>query len=198
MRRAFPHGRLLRRSWRRHVATRRRIGPFVHLQTPSPRRTIVVRAVHDAQRARVSNRENDMATAEEPLQHVLCVEADAGSRALLHDALKDYQLTFAVDGYEAVREINRRPFHAYIFGYWLPGWSSVAACREIRRADPAVPVVFCDRNIERYSARALRAGASHCCEKPINPATFRRRLRILLERAENCSTRAQLDERRAI
>jgi two-component system response regulator MprA len=130
---------------------------------------------------------------------ILCVEPDAQARAAVEEALTGYHLVFAVNGYEALRVIDSRLFHAYVLEFWLPGWPGLQACRDIRRSDPRVPIVFCtsaDRDEDR--ARALEAGASDYLHKPVDPSQLRRKLRVLLELAELHSKRAERDERLAI
>jgi len=73
---------------------------------------------------------------------VLCVNADGEARELIDAALSNCQLTFAGTAYEALRELNARPFHAYLLEYWLPDWSGPSLCREIRKVDPYAPIIF--------------------------------------------------------
>jgi DNA-binding response OmpR family regulator len=97
-----------------------------------------------------------------------------------------------------MREINRQAFHAYVLEYWVPHWSGSSACREIRKADPKVPILFCSAAGDDERARALRAGASDFIPKPIDPPKLRRKVRVLLELAELQSRRAQVEEQIAI
>src|SRR5688572_3864503 len=94
------------------------------------------------------------------VRDILCIEPDAASRIELQDALKGFGVVFAIDGFEAVREVNRRAFHAYILDYWVPGWSGTDACKEIRKVDPRVPILFSTTAGDAHRARAIRAGAS--------------------------------------
>jgi DNA-binding response OmpR family regulator len=116
----------------------------------------------------------------------------------LEEALSGFRVVFAVNGYEAMREMNRQAFHAYVLEYWVPHWSGLDACREIRKGDPKVPIVFCTRAGNAECARALRAGATDFIRQPIDPPQFRRKLRVLLELADLESRRAQVDEQLAI
>jgi CheY-like chemotaxis protein len=129
---------------------------------------------------------------------ILCVEPNADAQALLNEALYDFNIVFAVDGYETLRELNRKVFHAYVLEYWIPHWSGTEACRHIRNTDPRVPIVFSSSASETLHARALRAGANAFLRKPIDPPTLRRRLRVMLELAELESKRAYADELHAI
>jgi DNA-binding response OmpR family regulator len=139
-----------------------------------------------------------METLQVGIRDVLCVEPDAASRALLQKALSGFSVVFAIDGFEAAREVNRRAFHAYILEYWVPLWSGTDACKEIRKVDPRVPVLFSTTAGDAHRARAIRAGASAFLQKPIDPPVLRRKLNILLELAELESRRAHVDELLAI
>jgi DNA-binding response OmpR family regulator len=130
--------------------------------------------------------------------HILCVEPDPASQALLEQALTGFHVVFAVDGYETMREINRHAFHAYVLEYRVPHWSGLSACREIRRDDPKVPILFCSTAGGDECARALSAGATDFVPKPIDPPKLRRKVRVMLELAELESRRAQVEEQIAI
>jgi DNA-binding response OmpR family regulator len=129
---------------------------------------------------------------------ILCVEPDAQALAMMEKALTGYRLVLAVNGFEALREMNRGSFHAYVLDYWLPNWSGLDVCRHIRRSDPKVPVIFCAGAGGDARARAVRAGASELLDKPVDPPLLRRRLRALLEVADFESKRAHVEERLAI
>ena len=69
----------------------------------------------------------------------------------------------AVNAFEALREINRRVFHAYVLEYWLPDWSAVQICRHIRKSDPRVPVIIyggAERDEDRARAFGAESGNS--------------------------------------
>jgi len=112
-------------------------------------------------------------------------------RASLEEALIGYRTVFAVNAFEALREINRRVFHAYVLEYWLPDWNGVQICRHIRKSDPKVPVIICggaERDENRARAFRARANAYFC--GPLDLPHLTRKLRALLELAEIESKRA--------
>jgi DNA-binding response OmpR family regulator len=130
---------------------------------------------------------------------VLCVDSEARSRVELAAALTDYQVFFASNAFEALRQINTRGFHGYVLEYWLPDLAGPTLCREIRKLDPHAPIVFCtaaQRPSDR--ARALRAGAQAYLYKPVNAAELKARLEAYLSAADIESVRARVDEERAI
>jgi DNA-binding response OmpR family regulator len=130
---------------------------------------------------------------------VLCVDHDAESRSFLTAALAEYELVFAANAFEAITEINRRGFDAYVLDYWLPDWAGPALCREIRKLDPYAPIVFCTAAAkDENRGRALRAGASAYLLKPLAANELRNKLRGLLALADRDSLDAKAAEEEAI
>ncbi|MGZ5137279.1 MAG: response regulator, partial [Burkholderiales bacterium] len=78
-----------------------------------------------------------------PIPSILCVEPDRESRELLQEVLADYQSVLVCSAYEGLRALNTQTFDAFVLESWLPDLSGVHVCREIRKVDPCVPVVFC-------------------------------------------------------
>jgi DNA-binding response OmpR family regulator len=104
-----------------------------------------------------------------PPQTVLCVEKEGETRAILREALAHFEVSFASSACEALRSFNAHAFDLYVLDYWLPDWSGVALCREIRKTDPHVPICFCtaaSRPQDRQRAR--RAGANAYMTKPLD------------------------------
>jgi CheY-like chemotaxis protein len=133
------------------------------------------------------------------VRSILCVEPDAVERELLAKTLPGHRLTFVATAYDAIREINSHVFDIFVLEFWLPDWTGVQLCRQIRASDPRVPVVFCtNANREADRQRAMRAGASAFFEKPVDPSLLRVCVNSLLERATVDSLVARVQEERAI
>jgi sigma-B regulation protein RsbU (phosphoserine phosphatase) len=133
-----------------------------------------------------------------PSKSILCVQADEEERALLAELLRAYRMVFACNAYEALRELGRGVFDAYVLDLWLPDWSGAQLCREVRKIDPHGPVLFCTaaaRLEDRH--RAIRAGGSAYLCKPIDPLRLLAQLRVLLELADLESIRARIEADRA-
>lgn len=116
---------------------------------------------------------------------VLCVEDDTESREVLEATLGESRIVFARTAFEAIRSLNNDVFDTYLLDYWLPGWSGVQLCREIRKMDPHGPIVFCTaatRDVDRQ--RAMRAGASAFVCKPVEPELLRSRVHVLQSLAD--------------
>jgi DNA-binding response OmpR family regulator len=143
--------------------------------------------------------EGAMAAEQLERPSILCVDDDAETRAVLGQLLSDYRIELAQNAFEALRNANGRPFHAYLLDYWLPDWSGPSLCREVRKMDPHAPIIFCTaaaRDADR--ARALRAGANAYLCKPLDPNMLRGKLRTLLTLAQMESLQAKLEEERVV
>lgn len=134
-----------------------------------------------------------------PLKSILCVEDNKDARELMLTMLAGYRTVFAANGYEAIREFHKGFFDAYMLDQWLPDWSGVQLCREIRKTDPRGAIFFCTGAARKEDRlRAMRAGADVYLTKPIDPEQLLRQLRVHLETGEIESLRAKVDEEAAI
>lgn len=129
----------------------------------------------------------------------LCALPQGNSKDFLEQAFAGQRIVFAHNGYEALRSLHADAFDFYVLEYWLPDFSGVALCREIRKVDPSGPIVFCtatDRDDSRR--RALNAGANAYLCQPVEPQILRERMKLLLERADADSRSAKREEELAI
>jgi DNA-binding response OmpR family regulator len=130
---------------------------------------------------------------------LLCAQPDRESQLAIQQVLPAYAIVFASSGYEAVRHLNGQVFDAYITDQWLPGWSGIDLCREVRKSDPQAPVCFySSASSEECKRRALRAGASLYLRKPDDIEALREQIQMVLERADIRSLNARLAEQDAI
>ena len=130
---------------------------------------------------------------------ILCVESNALARERLAAFLTGYDCSFACTACEALRQLQARGFDAHVLDYWMPDWSGPLLCREIRKLDPHGPVIFCTEVAsEAHRGKALRARASACLAKPIEPDVLLAELRTLLRFAESESLRATGPTERAL
>ena len=116
-----------------------------------------------------------------PQRTILCVEDYEPTRGVMAAALRALSPVFARDGEEALRKIRSAAFDAYIVDQWLPDYSGIALCRDIRRVDPHVPIVFftiADR--EELRERAMNAGATTYLSKTVEYTELRERMQTLL------------------
>jgi DNA-binding response OmpR family regulator len=101
--------------------------------------------------------------------------------------------------FEALRAHNAGHFDAYVLDYWLPDWSGVGLCRQIRESEPNVPIVFftaADRDEQKR--RGLRAGANVFLHVTDGAAMLASRMRTLLQVSDTRSLQARVEEERVI
>jgi DNA-binding response OmpR family regulator len=139
-----------------------------------------------------------MARLESTSQAVLCVDPDKEVHGLLAELLRDHHPTFVNNAFEGVRELHSRAYDAFVLEQYLPDWSGVDLCRQIRRVDPHGPILFYTAAVRLQDReRALRVGASAYLCKPLDPQRLRAELSVLLELATLESLEARFEAERA-
>jgi CheY-like chemotaxis protein len=130
---------------------------------------------------------------------ILCIEDDAHARAVLGEVLAGHNPVFVSTAYEGICALNSGIYDMYVLDYWLPDWSGVQLCREIRKVDPHGPVIFCTAAVrDEDRKRAMRAGANAYLAKPIDRAALHAQMVAWLEVADVESIHAKVEEERAI
>ena len=130
---------------------------------------------------------------------LLCAYPDPALQRFLRSTFDSLNLVFASSGREALTSLNKAVFDGYVLDYWLPDWSGVSLCRDIRKSDPHVPICFYSRaRSDDAHKRALRAGADLFLTIPTEPQTLRSRVETLLLSRDTNTARAQAEEHRAI
>ena len=122
---------------------------------------------------------------------VLCVQMHAQNQAFVRAALPACRVSIIENASGALRSINKSSYDAYVLDYWMPDWTGVGLCREIRKSDPYVPIVFYSSAANHHKARALRAGAHAYIAAPAPPEAVTGSLGQLLARAEVQNVRAR-------
>jgi DNA-binding response OmpR family regulator len=139
-----------------------------------------------------------MAKLEFTSQAVLCVDPDKEVHGLLAELLRDHHPTFVNNAFEGIRELHSRAYDAFVLEDYLPDWSGVDLCRQIRRVDPHGPILFYTGAVRvKDRERALRVGASAYLCKPVDPQRLRAELSVLLELATLESLDARFEAERA-
>lgn len=130
-----------------------------------------------------------------PSQTVLCVQPRPDLRDSLQRTLHDYDTVIVATAFEALRRFNVSAFDSYVLEYWLPDWSGTQLCREIRRADPNVPIFFyVSAAKDEQRKRALRAGANSYICASTGSRALRQELHTRLQAAAVSSTQARAVE----
>jgi DNA-binding response OmpR family regulator len=142
-----------------------------------------------------------MTTKRTPLagRSILCAHPDPQLQAFLKQTLAAADVVFAATGREAITSMNGKVFDAFVLDYWLPDWSGVSLCRDVRKTDPHVPICFYSKaRSEDAMKRGLRAGADLFLTVPLDPQALRGRVETLLVSRDSNLLRAQAEEQRAI
>lgn len=122
---------------------------------------------------------------------ILCVEDYEPARAVMAAELAAFAPCFGADGHEALARMNSDTFDAFVLDLWLPDYTGIPLCRQIREIDPHVPIVFWTvAQDEELKLRALRAGANAYLHKSDDYGPLRERLGALLRGSDERCARA--------
>ena len=127
-------------------------------------------------------------------RRVLVVEPDASTRREIKQVCEQdgYQVVEADAGSEALRQIESSRPSVILLEVTLPDAAGFDVCRELRRMDPAVPVIMMSsRSDEIDAVVALEIGADDYVTKPL-------RLRELVARMAAHLRRARLENAEAM
>lgn len=116
--------------------------------------------------------------------HILIVDNDPHSRALLNDCLQShgYRVTAVNDGAAMHRVIERRCVDLVLLDVQLAGEDGLALCRDVCR-HTRIPVVICSKladDIDRIVG--LEVGADDYIAKPFEPRELLVRAKAILRR----------------
>ncbi|HET9943252.1 MAG TPA: response regulator transcription factor [Terriglobia bacterium] len=116
---------------------------------------------------------------------VLIAEDDPHTRAGLSEILEaeGYQVLTAPDGTEALRIFTRESPDFICLDIMMPGMSGYDVCREIRRLDPNVPVIFISAKSEEIdTVIGLELGGDDFIVKPFGVKEVVARIRAVTRR----------------
>jgi DNA-binding response OmpR family regulator len=116
---------------------------------------------------------------------VLIAEDDPHTRAGLSEILEaeGYQVLTAPDGIEALRIFTRESPDFICLDIMMPGMSGYDVCREIRRLDPNVPVIFISAKSEEIdTVIGLEIGGDDFIVKPFGVKEVVARIRAVTRR----------------
>lgn len=121
-----------------------------------------------------------------PLGRILVVEDDAAIRRGLADALKfaGYVTREAGDGVAGLDAALGGGIDLVLLDILMPGMDGFAVLREIRRANPALPVIMLTaKGEEADRVRGLREGADDYVVKPFSATELLARVEAVLRRS---------------
>jgi DNA-binding response OmpR family regulator len=132
-------------------------------------------------------------------RRILCVSPVREHHPSLNLHLAKYRLQIVQTGLDAVRTYNAGAFDAYVLDYWLPDWSGLSLCRQIRKDDPFAPVVFfSSAEGDDQRKRAMRAGADAYLLASAGAEPLAAEVNTLLRFADVRGLRAKVEEELAI
>lgn len=120
-------------------------------------------------------------------RRILLVEDDADIAALLTVHLSDYgaELVHVADGVDALASALQEHWDMIILDLGLPGIDGVVIARQVRRHDPAIPILMVTaRGSEADRVQGLDAGADDYIVKPFSMVELVARVRALFRRSE--------------
>src|SRR5688572_18239478 len=130
---------------------------------------------------------------------VLCIQPNARNHPSLHIGLRDYRIVIVPNALEAIRAMNAGAFDAYVVDYWLPDWTGVSLCRDIRKNDASAPICFfASAAGDEQRMRAMRAGADSYVHVSRGAEALADDVRKFLRRADLRSLAARIEAERAI
>ncbi len=95
----------------------------------------------------------------------------------------DWEVLSAEDGPSALEAFRRDEPDLLILDMNMPGMNGLEVCREVRRQNGDVPIIFLTvRDEEIEKVRGLEAGADDYITKPFSPLELTARIRALLRR----------------
>ena len=133
-----------------------------------------------------------MAVAESS-RKVLVVEPDSSTRREIRQVCEQdgYQVVEADVGSEAIRQVESSHPSVVLLEVTLPDAAGFDVCREMRKVDPAVPVIMMSsRSDEIDAVVALEIGADDYVTKPLRLRELVARMAAHLRRARLESTEA--------
>jgi DNA-binding response OmpR family regulator len=116
---------------------------------------------------------------------ILIAEDDKDTREGLRELLagEGFQVTAAADGRSAVRLFAEEGADLVCLDIMMPGLSGYEACREIRKSDTRVPILFLSARAEEIDkVLGLELGADDYVVKPFGVREILARVKALLRR----------------
>jgi len=117
--------------------------------------------------------------------NILLAEDDTGTRESIVEILNQdgFQVVAACDGKEAIELWGESTVDIVLLDIMMPEKTGYEVCREIRKSDPSVPVMFVSAKSEEVDVVVgLELGADDFLRKPFGKHELLARVRALLRR----------------
>lgn len=122
---------------------------------------------------------------DQPKANILLVEDDVSMGFLLKDNLEmaNYQVTLRADGHAVLPTFLDQSFDLCIMDVMLPGKDGFALVSEMRKLDPAIPIIFLTaKNQKEDRVKGFRLGGDDYVTKPFSIEEFLLRVAAVLRR----------------
>jgi len=126
---------------------------------------------------------------------ILIVEDDKNMGFLLSKNIKSmgYDFVLSQSGEDGFRQFRRNQFNLCILDIMLPGKNGLELAREIRKADPHVPIIFLtSRSMEEDKIEGFKVGCDDYITKPFSIAELLWRIKAIFKRTDNTAAEEQL------
>ncbi len=126
---------------------------------------------------------------------ILVVEDEDAIRTGLIDVLvyHGYVATGVADGHEGLRECLGGNYDLILLDVMLPGLNGFEICEEVRKADPAQPIIMLTaKSTDDDVIEGLRLGADDYVTKPFSVAQLVLRIEAVLRRAGGAGNAARI------
>ena len=117
----------------------------------------------------------------------LVADDEEGIRNVIREYLEfdGHTVAEAANGAEAVSLCRMQKFDFIVMDIMMPVMDGFAACREIRRGDPSVPVLMLSARGEEYDKlKGFQLGIDDYVVKPFSPRELMMRVGAVLRRAQ--------------
>jgi DNA-binding response OmpR family regulator len=125
-----------------------------------------------------------MATPEPPASRILVVDDDEVTLDFVELGLRyeGFDVTRAVDGHEALRQVERRRMDLIVLDLNLPSLDGVEVCQRIRQRDDTPIIMLTARVDVDERVAGLEAGADDYLPKPFKFKELLARIRAVMRR----------------
>ncbi len=121
------------------------------------------------------------------MKHILLVEDDFDFGSILKQYLElhQYQVIWAKDGKEALKNFSEKQFDICVLDVMLPKLDGFTLAEKIVEINPEVPFVFLTaKKMKQDKIRGLKLGADDYIEKPFEADILVLRLQNILKRSQ--------------
>lgn len=128
---------------------------------------------------------NDSSTGMKTILSILVAEDDQTLGFLLKENLEQqgYSIMLATNGADALEFFHKKKFDLCLLDIMLPLKDGLNLCRDIRKKDPDMPVIFLTaKNQERDKIEGLKTGADDYLTKPFSMKELLLRIEAIMRR----------------